>query len=79
MPANRYGSAVLSATQLKVIQEAVSLFVFVMFAWWYFGESPTWRTATAFALVMTAVLLVRDDRPTTSVDTTATNSYTSPP
>ena len=38
VPANRYGSAVLTATQLKVIQEAVSLVVFVGFAWWYLGK-----------------------------------------
>jgi uncharacterized protein len=59
VPANRFGSEVLSATQLKLIQEVVSLSVFVVFAWWYLGERPTWRTAIAFALVVLAVSLVR--------------------
>jgi uncharacterized protein len=62
VPANRIGSAVLSATHLKVIQEAVSLGVFVLFAWWYFGETPTWRTAAAFALILAAVFLVRTEK-----------------
>lgn len=75
VPANRLGSYSLSATQLKVIQEAVSLAVFVIFAWWYLGEPPTWRTAAAFVLILFAVLLVRGNRPA-NVDTTPTSGYT---
>jgi uncharacterized protein len=62
VPANRYGSETLSATQLKVIQEVISLGVFVVFAWWYLGEAPTWRTAVAFLLVVAAVAIVRGER-----------------
>jgi uncharacterized protein len=79
VPANRFGSAILTATQLKVIQEAISLSVFVLFAWWYFGEIPTWRTGAACGLIVLAVLLVRGDRAATSVDTTSAKRYTSPP
>ena len=63
VPANRFGHGPLTATQLKVIQEVVSLGVFVAFAWWYFGEAPTWRTLAAFALIAAAVALVATGRP----------------
>lgn len=59
VPANRIGNFTLSATQLKVIQEAISLGVFVVFAWWRLGEAPTWRTLVAFALIVAAVAVVR--------------------
>ena len=59
VPANRLGYGHLSATQLKVIQEVISLTVFVAFAWWRLGESPTWRTAVAFALIVAAVAVIR--------------------
>lgn len=38
VPANRYGSAVLSVGQLKVLQEVITLSVFVPFAVWYMKE-----------------------------------------
>jgi uncharacterized protein (DUF486 family) len=59
VPANRLGHGTLTATQLKVIQEVVSLSVFVVFAYFYLGESLTWRTGLAFALIAAAVALVR--------------------
>jgi uncharacterized protein (DUF486 family) len=59
VPANRLGYGHLSATQLKVIQEAISVSVFVVFAYWWLGEVPTWRTAAAFGLIVGAVALVR--------------------
>lgn len=59
VPANRLGYEHLSATQLKVIQEAVSLTVFAVFAYFYLGEPPTWRTVAAFALILGAVVLIR--------------------
>lgn len=39
VPANRLGYRTFSATQLKIMQEAVSLSVFMVFAWLYFGET----------------------------------------
>ena len=59
VPANRYGYGSFTATQLKIIQEIVSLSVFAVFAWVYFGEAPTWRTALAFLLIVAAVALVQ--------------------
>ncbi|MCU0706249.1 MAG: DMT family protein [Fimbriiglobus sp.] len=58
VPANRLGSQVFSVTQLKVMQEAITLIVFVGFAWVYFKEVPNWRTGLAVLLVITAVAIV---------------------
>ncbi len=58
VPANRMGSAVFSLTQLKVMQEAITLIVFVGFAWVVFGEVPNWRTGLAVLLVLAAVAIV---------------------
>jgi uncharacterized protein len=58
IPANRMGDRVYSVTQLKVIQEAITMFVFVGFAWLYFGVTPNWRTALAVLFVIAAVLIV---------------------
>lgn len=64
VPANRIGYGQLSATQLKIIQEVISLSVFAVFAFVYLGERPTWRSAAAFMLVIAAVALIRGDGPT---------------
>ena len=71
VPANRFGHGLLTATQLKVIQEVISLSVFVAFAWWRLGVPPTWRTALAFLLIVAAVAVVRGG-PTRSDDHTLT-------
>ena len=63
VPANRVGYGHFTATQLKVIQEVISLSVFAVFAFFYLNESPTWRTALAFLLIVAAVALVRGDGP----------------
>src|SRR3954463_14761019 len=63
VPANRIGYGQFTATQLKVIQEAVSLWVFAFFAFFYLGERPTWRTVVAFLLIIAAVALIRGDGP----------------
>lgn len=63
VPANRIGYGNFTATQLKVIQEVISLSVFAIFAWLYFGEVPTWRSGAAFLLVIIAVALVRGEGP----------------
>jgi len=59
VPANCIGAGQLSATQLKVIQEVISVTVFLVFASIYFQEMPTWRTFLAFALIVGAVFLVQ--------------------
>ena len=59
VPANRIGAGQLSVIQLKIIQEVISVTVFVVFAFFYFREVPTWRTGLAFALILAAVFLVQ--------------------
>jgi uncharacterized protein (DUF486 family) len=54
VPANRWGSAVYSATQLKILQEIITLVVFSVFAWLYLGESLRWNHLVAFALIVVA-------------------------
>lgn len=41
VPANRVGSQVMNVGQLKVLQEIITLTVFVPFALFYLGEKPT--------------------------------------
>jgi len=55
VPANRIGYGMFSATQLKIIQEVVSLSVFAGFAWIYLGERLRWNTMVSFGLIVAAV------------------------
>lgn len=57
VPANRAGylSGTFSGYQLKVIQEAITLVVFVGFAWVVLKEKLTWNYAVSFALILAAV------------------------
>jgi uncharacterized protein (DUF486 family) len=55
VPANRIGYGALSAYQLKILQEAITLSVFVCFAWLYFGEAFSLRYAISFCLIFAAV------------------------
>jgi len=55
IPANRWGSSVYSATQLKIIQEVITLAVFVAFAVLYLGEKVRWNYIAAFVCVLAAV------------------------
>ena len=51
VPANRYGSAVYSAAQLKTLQEVITLTVFAVFSGLYLGQPITWNQAIGFALI----------------------------
>jgi uncharacterized protein (DUF486 family) len=55
VPANRWGSAVYSPFQLKIIQEIITLTVFCVFAFLYFGEKIRWNHLTAFVCIVAAV------------------------
>ena len=59
VPANRIGSLNgVTTGQLKVIQEAITLCVFVVFIWAYEGQRLTWNYYVAFGLVGLAVFFV---------------------
>lgn len=51
VPANRFGSSVYSAAELKTIQEVVTLAVFAAFSVAYLQEALTWRHAAGFAFI----------------------------
>jgi uncharacterized protein (DUF486 family) len=51
VPANRWGSSVYSAAQLKAIQEVVTLTVFAGFSVLYLGQKITWNHAIGFTLI----------------------------
>ncbi|MEE3717583.1 DMT family protein [Tumidithrix elongata RA019] len=56
VPANRIGYGEFTATQLKIIQEAISILAFVVFfAVMVLGESLKWNHIVAFALMLIAV------------------------
>ncbi len=54
VPANRIGSGALTVTQLKVIQEVISLSTFAVFSFVVFKDRPTTNHAIAFALIVAA-------------------------
>jgi hypothetical protein len=55
VPANRLGYGQFSAYQLKVIQEIITLVVFVGFSALWLGEAPRWNHLVAFVLILAAV------------------------
>jgi len=55
VPANRWGSRTYSAPELKIIQEAVTLIVFMGFALLYLHARIKWNHLAAFACIMAAV------------------------
>ena len=58
VPANRYGSAVYSAPQLKGMQEVITLLVFAGFSVWYLGQPLKWNHWVGFALIAVAAWLI---------------------
>ena len=65
VPANRAGylSGEFTGYQLKIIQECVTLAVFVVFAWIVLGERLAWNYAVSFALILVAVWFATAFRP----------------
>jgi uncharacterized protein len=58
VPANRYGSAVYSAAQLKAIQEVLTLTIFVGFSVLYLGQRITLNHLIGFALIAAGAFFV---------------------
>ena len=55
VPANRWGNSVYSATELKILQEVITLCVFSGFAIAYLGEKIKWNHLAAFVCILGAV------------------------
>ena len=58
VPANRLGSTVYSAPQLKGMQEVITLLVFAGFSTWYLGQPLKWNHWAGFALIVVAAWLI---------------------
>ncbi|PZO66303.1 MAG: hypothetical protein DI635_01445 [Pseudoxanthomonas suwonensis] len=58
VPANRIGSSVYSAPQLKGLQEVITLLVFAGFSTWYLDQPLKWNHWAGFALILVAAWLI---------------------
>ena len=58
VPANRAGYGYYNATELKTIQEVISLSVFVVFSVLYLGEPLKWNYLVGFALIAAATFFI---------------------
>jgi uncharacterized protein (DUF486 family) len=55
VPANSIGSQTFSVTQLKILQECITLSVFTIVAYLMFGETLRWNNYVSFGLIVGAV------------------------
>jgi uncharacterized protein len=58
VPANRWGSAVYSAAQLKTMQEVITLIVFAGFSILYLKEPLGWNHAIGFAFIAAGAFFI---------------------
>jgi uncharacterized protein (DUF486 family) len=58
VPANRWGSAVYSAAQLKTMQEVITLVVFAGFSVLYLHQSITWNHVVGFGFIAAGAFFV---------------------
>jgi uncharacterized protein len=61
VPGNRFGSNYFTLPQLKIIQEVVTLIVFVVFAVFYMGVKPTLNFLWASFCILGAVFFIFRD------------------
>lgn len=54
VPANRIGYRTFSVTQLKILQEVITLTVFTLFAMFAFGERPQWNHLVSYGFLVLA-------------------------
>lgn len=55
VPANRIGYGRFTVFQLKILQECITLGVFIVFAHYYLREDFRWNYAISFAFILGAV------------------------
>ena len=55
VPANRIGSQRFTVTQLKIMQECITLVVFTVVAYLLFGQSIRWNHVVSYLLIVGAV------------------------
>ena len=52
VPANRLGYGAFTANQLKILQEGISIAIFLAFSLIILKEAPHWRDGVAYALIL---------------------------
>jgi uncharacterized protein (DUF486 family) len=55
VPANRIGAGMFTVTQLKIMQECITLVVFSVIAFLLFGERPSWNIFVSYLCIVGAV------------------------
>lgn len=55
VPANRIGARMFTVTQLKIMQECITLAVFTLIVFLLFGERPSWNILVSYLLIVGAV------------------------
>ena len=55
VPANRIGAGMFTVTQLKIMQECITLVVFSVIAFLLFGERPSWNIFVSYLFIVGAV------------------------
>lgn len=58
VPANRIGSGVYSAAELKTMQEVITLTVFAGFSVFWLKQALTWHHALGFALIAAGAFFI---------------------
>lgn len=58
VPANRMGYGYFNAAQLKVIQEIITLSVFVVFSMFYLDEPLRWNHIVGFLFIILAAFFI---------------------
>ena len=57
VPANRLGFGAFTGFQLKILQEAITVSVFIIFAITFLKERMAWNYAVSFVLLIAAVVV----------------------
>jgi uncharacterized protein len=57
VPANRLGFGAFTGFQLKIVQEAITVSVFIIFAVTFLKERMAWNYAVSFVLLIAAVVV----------------------
>jgi len=55
VPANRIGAQTFSLTQLKIMQECITLVVFTVITYFLFGQTLKWNNLVSYAFIFGAV------------------------
>jgi uncharacterized protein (DUF486 family) len=57
VPANRIGHSVMTTPQLKILQEAITFVVFIVFTFFYLKEKPSLYDYVSMLLIFAAVAI----------------------